>query len=97
MSVGICTADRYAVGMYGLDVCMTYLECAKADFGTFFLQTTCGFLAEDYTSEPYTGTDPPIYFVIEKEKTGSHASSVYKSSILHALLIIMVLKLLAQY
>ena len=33
MSVLICTADRYAVKMFGADVCREYLNCALAEVG----------------------------------------------------------------
>ena len=71
MSVQICTAHRYSVGMFGYDVCMEYVTCGVAAIGETFAKVMCEFLSKLYTSTIYDGTDPPTYYVAGKPRDGT--------------------------
>ncbi|CAB3987534.1 Hypothetical predicted protein [Paramuricea clavata] len=98
MSVQICTADRYAVGMYGYDVCMHYMACGSAVVGKTLPGKMCEFLSNTYTSTNYDGTDPPTYYVAgnPSEKTGSASSALYTSLVPQIIMIALLLQLFGK-
>jgi hypothetical protein len=52
---------------------MHYMQCAVSQFGTSFLETTCGYMVDEYTNQTYNGSDNFTYYVIEDkgEATGN--------------------------
>ena len=99
MSVQICTAHRYSVGMFGYDVCMEYVTCGVAAIGETFAKVMCEFLSKLYTSTIYDGTDPPTYYVAGKtrDETASVTSALYTSLVPRIIMIALVLQHFAKH
>lgn len=98
MSLELCTADGYVVGMYNPDVCFKYFECGVPGFGVPPLKLMCQMLAADRTSTVYNGTDKPIYAVVEatEQSTGA-ANSLHTSLIPHLIAIVSALYVFANF